>query len=147
MMGISWGGMTALQVAARRHPSLGAIVVASFTDHRYADDMHNMGGGLLSGNLAEAGTMFAHATCPPDPALVSDRWRSLWLEHLDVACKGLIVPWSHRYPHLGEPGPAIGYLQEVVRWWDHWLEDVDNDVMDGPRLRTWMQESMPPSTA
>jgi predicted acyl esterase len=48
---------------------------------------------------------------------------------------------------LGEPGPAIGFLQELVRWWDHWLKDVDNDVMDGPMLRIWMQDSVPPLTA
>ncbi len=67
MMGISWGGFAALQVAARRPPSLGAIVIASFTDDRYADDMHYVGGAMLSDNLAEAGTMFAYSTCPPDP--------------------------------------------------------------------------------
>ncbi|HEX2174964.1 MAG TPA: CocE/NonD family hydrolase, partial [Nocardioidaceae bacterium] len=37
MMGISWGGFAALQVAARRPPSLRAIVACSFTDDRYAD--------------------------------------------------------------------------------------------------------------
>ncbi|KIF71740.1 peptidase S15 [Streptomyces sp. AcH 505] len=204
MMGISWGAFSALQVAARRPPGLQAIVIASFTDDRYADDMHYMGGCMLSDNLAEAGTMFAYATCPPDPALVGDRWREMWLErlegsgpwvaewlrhqqrddywrhasvcedypavecavlassgwadgysnavsrvleHLDAPRKGLIGPWSHKFPHLGEPGPAIGYLQEVVRWWDHWLKDVDNGAMDGPMLRTYMQDSVPPSTS
>ncbi|CAL9436979.1 hypothetical protein SUDANB106_02192 [Streptomyces sp. enrichment culture] len=204
MMGISWGAFAALQVAARRPPSLGAIVISSFTDDRYADDMHYMGGCLLSDNLAEAGTMFAYGTCPPDPALVGERWRGMWLErlentrpwalewlrhqrrddywrhasvcedysavnvpvlassgwadgysnavtrlleNLDVPRKGLIGPWSHKYPHLGQPGPAIGYLQEVVRWWDHWLKGADNGVTDGPMLRAWMQESVPPSTS
>jgi uncharacterized protein len=204
MMGISWGAFAALQVAARRPPSLRAIVISSFTDDRYADDMHYMGGCLLSDNLAEAGTMFAYATCPPDPELVGDRWRAMWherledsgpwvtqwlrhqrrddywrhasvsedysavrcpvlassgwadgysnavarlLRHLDVPRKGLVGPWSHKYPHLGEPGPAVGYLQEVLRWWDHWLKDADNGAMDGPMLWTWMQDSVPPSTA
>jgi putative CocE/NonD family hydrolase len=204
LMGISWGGFAGLQVAARRPPSLGAIVIASFTDDRYADDMHYMGGCLLSDNLAEAGTMFAYSTLPPDPAVVGERWREMWrerlehaepwilkwlahqrrddywrrasvcedysavqvpvfassgwadgysnavfrvLEHLDVPRKGLIGPWSHKYPHLGVPGPAIGYLQEVVRWFDRWLKDHDNGAEDGPMLRTWMQESVPPSTA
>ncbi|WP_158895377.1 CocE/NonD family hydrolase [Amycolatopsis anabasis] len=204
MMGISWGGFAALQVAARKPPSLRAIVIASFTDDRYADDMHYMGGCLLSDNLAEAGTMFAYSTLPPDPALVGDKWREMWLDrlansglwarnwlghqrrddywrhasvcenyhdvrvpvfassgwadgysnavsrllaNLDVPRKGLIGPWSHKYPHLGEPGPAIGYLQEVVRWWDHWLKDVDTGMLDEPMLRTWMQESVPPSTS
>ncbi|MFC8021974.1 CocE/NonD family hydrolase [[Kitasatospora] papulosa] len=204
MMGISWGAFAALQTAARRPPSLRAICIASFTDDRYADDMHYLGGAMLSDNLAEAGTMFAYATCPPDPAVVGERWREMWRERLDAArpwvlewlrhqhrddywrhaslsedysalrCpvlassgwadgysnavtrllsrvdvprKGLIGPWSHKLPHLGEPGPAIGYLQEVVHWWDHWLKGVDNGVMDGPMLRTWMQESVPPSTS
>ncbi|MDQ0792366.1 CocE/NonD family hydrolase [Streptomyces sp. B1I3] len=204
MMGISWGAFAALQVAARQPPGLRAIAIASFTDDRYADDMHYMGGAMLSDNLAEAGTMFAYATCPPDPALVGDRWRPMWQERLegtrpwvlewlrhqhrdaywqhaslcedyqalrcpvlassgwadgysnavtrllgnvDVPRKGLIGPWSHKLPHLGEPGPAIGYLQEVVRWWDHWLKGVDNGIMDGPMLSAWMQESVPPSTS
>jgi putative CocE/NonD family hydrolase len=204
MMGISWGAFAALQVAARRPASLRAIVISSFTDDRYADDMHYMGGAMLSDNLAEAGTMFAYATCPPDPSAVGDRWREMWherldaaqpwvlnwlrhqrrdsywrhasvcedytavrcpvlassgwadgysnavtrlLAHLDVPRKGLIGPWSHKYPHLGEPGPAIGYLQEVVRWWDHWLKGADNGAMDGPMLRAWMQDSVPPSTS
>ena len=69
------------------------------------------------------------------------------LAALDVPRKGLIGPWSHKYPHLGQPGPAVGFLQELVRWWDHWLRDVDNDVMAEPMLRIWMQESVPPSTA
>ncbi|HLR56906.1 MAG TPA: CocE/NonD family hydrolase, partial [Beutenbergiaceae bacterium] len=47
MMGISWGGFNALQVAARRPPSLGAIITCSSTDDRYADDVHYMGGCLL----------------------------------------------------------------------------------------------------
>ncbi|MFF8935465.1 CocE/NonD family hydrolase [Streptomyces paradoxus] len=204
MMGISWGAFAALQVAARRPPSLKAIAIASFTDDRHADDMHYMGGALLSDNLAEAGTMFAYGTCPPDPAVVGDRWRGMWHErlentepwvlewlrhqrrddywrhasvcedytsvrcpvlassgwadgysnavtrllgNLDVPRKGLIGPWSHKFPHLGEPGPAIGYLQELVRWWDHWLRGVDNGVMDGPMLLAWMQDSVPPSTS
>ncbi len=205
MLGISWGGFAALQVAARRPPSLGAICIASFTDDRYADDMHYRNGCLLSDNLAESGTMFAYSTCPPDPALVGDRWRQMWHERLDAArpwaaewlrhqrrddywrhasvCedysaidvpvfaasgwadgytnavfrvlesltvprRGLIGPWSHKYPHLGVPGPAIGYLQEVVRWFDRWLRGIEDPVYDAePMLRTWMQESVPPSTS
>jgi predicted acyl esterase len=74
------------------------------------------------------------------------------LEHLDVPRKGLIGPWSHKYPHLGSPGPAIGYLQEVVRWFDRWLRHPavgsgDGGIGDEPMLRTWMQETVPPSTA
>jgi len=71
------GGFAALQVAARRPPSLRAIVISSFTDDRYSDDFHYMGGCLLSDNLAEAGTMFAYSTLPPDPAVAGSRWREM----------------------------------------------------------------------
>ncbi|GAB3722020.1 CocE/NonD family hydrolase [Nocardiopsis nanhaiensis] len=203
MMGISWGGFNALQVAARQPESLRAIVTASSTDDRYSDDVHYMGGCLLSDNLSWASTMFAYNSCPPDPDLVGERWRQMWherLEHsglwlgtwlqhqrrdkywkhgsvaedlsavrvpvmavsgwadgysnsvfrliagLDVPRLGLLGPWSHKYPHLGQPGPAIGFLQELVRWWDRWLKEADNDVMDAPMLRAWMQDSVEPST-
>jgi uncharacterized protein len=69
------------------------------------------------------------------------------LEHLQVPRKGLIGPWGHKYPHMGIPGPAIGFLQEAVRWWDHWLKGRDTGIMDEPMLRVWMQESVPPDTA
>jgi hypothetical protein len=58
--------------------------------------------------------------------------------------KGLIGPWSHHYPDSGVPGPAIGFLQECLRWWDHWLKGIDTGVMDEPMLRVWMQESVEP---
>jgi putative CocE/NonD family hydrolase len=204
MMGISWGGFNTLQVAARRPPSLRAVVTACSTDDRYADDVHYMGGCLLTDNLSWASTMFAYNSCPPDPAVVGERWREMWHQRLDgsglwleewlrhqrrdaywrhgsicedysaISCpvlavsgwadgytnsvfrllaaldvprRGLIGPWSHKYPHLGQPGPAVGFLQELVRWWDHWLAEVDNDIMAEPMLRIWMQESVPPSTA
>ncbi|MFP4269984.1 MAG: CocE/NonD family hydrolase [Alphaproteobacteria bacterium] len=67
------------------------------------------------------------------------------LAHLDVPRRGLVGPWSHKYPHLGVPGPAIGFLQECVRWWDRWLKDVPNGVDDEPMLKAWMQVSVPPT--
>lgn len=66
------------------------------------------------------------------------------LEHLDVPRKGLIGPWGHKYPHQGVPGPAIGFLQELLRWWDHWLKNHDTGYMDEPMLRAWMQDSVSP---
>ncbi len=70
---------------------------------------------------------------------------SRMMEHLHVPRKGLIGPWSHKYPHLGVPGPAIGFLQEALRWWDHWLKDKDSGIMEEPMFRVWMQDSVPPS--
>ncbi|WP_308367171.1 MULTISPECIES: CocE/NonD family hydrolase [unclassified Microbulbifer] len=203
MMGISWGGFNALQIATLAPPQLKAVVSACSTDDLYLDNMHYMGGCLLTDNLSEATTMFSVNTCPPDPALVGERWRDMWfqrlrhsglwldiwlrhqhrdgywehgsvsqhygaircsvmlvggwtdgytnaifrlLEHLKVPRQGLIGPWGHKYPHQGAPGPAIGFLQETLRWWDHWLKGMDTGIMDEPMLRAWMQDSVPPTT-
>jgi len=67
------------------------------------------------------------------------------LEHLSCPRKGIIGPWGHIFPHVGVPGPAIGFLQECVRWWDRWLKGIANGVDDEPLLRAWMQEPVPPA--
>jgi putative CocE/NonD family hydrolase len=202
MMGHSWGGFNALQVAARRPPALRAILTSCSTDDRYADDIHYMGGALLLDNLRWASTMFAHNSRPPDPTVVGDRWRELWLARLrgsglwldtwlrhqrrdafwrqgsvcedfsaiqcpvfavggwldaysnavprlmaglSVPRRGLIGQWAHRYPHMALPGPAVGFLQLALRWWDTWLKDRA-PVADGePPLRIWMQDSVRPA--
>jgi hypothetical protein len=69
------------------------------------------------------------------------------MEHLSVPRKGLLGPWSHKYPHLGVPGPAIGFLQEVRAWWDRWLKGIENGTEDEPMFRVWMQDSVPPTTS
>ncbi|MFP4567004.1 MAG: CocE/NonD family hydrolase [Spirochaetaceae bacterium] len=204
MIGISWGGFNGLQIAALRPAPLRAIVTICSTDDRYSDDVHYMGGCLLGDNLSWASTMFDQNTHPPDPALVGERWREMWMErlagsglwletwmrrqrrdeywkhgsvcedydaitcpvmavsgwadgysnavfrlmeHLSVPRKGLIGPWSHKYPHEGVPGPAIGFLQEVCRWWDRWLKGTENGIEAEPMFRVWMQDSVPPTTS
>ena len=202
MIGISWGGFNGLQVAARRPPALKAVITLCSTDDRYADDIHYMGGALLRENLTWGSTMFSHTTRPPDPALVGDRWREMWMERLEslpfypaiwlehqrrdafyqhgsvcedyaaIQCpvyavggwadgysnaiprllanlpgprKGLIGPWAHLYPQSGIPGPAIGFLQETVRWWDQWLKGIDTGIMAEPMLRAWMIDGIRPA--
>jgi hypothetical protein len=204
MIGISWGGFNGLQIAALQPAPLKAVVSVCSTDDRYADDVHYMGGCLLGDNLSWASTMFAYNSLPPDPEIVGDSWRQMWLDRLQGSglwldtwlqhqhrdpywqhgsiCEdfsrvrvpvmavsgwadgysnavfrlleklqgprlGLIGPWSHKYPHLGVPGPAIGFLQECLRWWDKWLKNRETGIMEEPMLRAWMLESMPPSTS
>jgi hypothetical protein len=59
--------------------------------------------------------------------------------------KGLIGPWSHAFPNNSVPGPEIGFLEESLRWWDHWLKGIDTGIMDEPVLRVWMQEYTAPA--
>ncbi len=66
------------------------------------------------------------------------------LQGLSVPRKGLIGPWAHSYPHTAVPHPAIGFLQESLRWWDHWLKGIDTGIMDEPMLRVWMPEGVQP---
>ena len=202
MIGISWGGFSALQVAARRPPELKAIVTVCSTDDRYNDDVHYMGGCVLNDGVSWGSGLFTLIPRPPDPALVGERWREIWREriegatlplatwlshphrdaywkhgsvcedyraiecavyavggwvdgysnailrlltHLEAPCKGLIGPWTHTYPHFGVPQPDIGFLQEALRWWDHWLKGEPSTIMEEPQLRVWMQEAVPPN--
>lgn len=203
MTGISWGGFNSLQVAARRPPSLKAIMPIACTDDRYHDDVHYMGGCLLTAQMLPWATvMFTYNPAPPDPRHVGEQWREMWLARLEAnepwaaiwvshqtrdsywrhgsVCedysaievpvyvvggwadtynnciprllaglngprKGLIGPWAHTFPERGTPGPAIGFLQESLRWWDYWLKGIETGIMDEPMLRCWIQESVPPA--
>ena len=65
-----------------------------------------------------------------------------FLEGYPGPCKGLIGPWAHVYPESGAPGPAIGFLQEAVRWWDCHLKGIENGIMDEPQLRVYMPDAV-----
>lgn len=92
MMGISWGGFNGLQIAAMQPEALKAIVTVASTDDRYADDIHHMGGTLLGDNLSWSGVMFAYNSLPPDPELVGDAWRDMWMERLEN-CRPWLGQW------------------------------------------------------
>jgi len=204
MTGISWGGINALQLAARRPPALKAIITVCSTDDRYADDVHYMGGCLLTEDAMWSAFMLATNALPPDPQVVGDRWREMWrarleadtcwsehwlahqrrdaywqrgsvaedygaievpvyavggwldsysnavprlLANLNGPRKGLIGPWSHQFPCNGAPGPLIGYLQEALRWWRHWLKGEDTGIMDEPMLLAWINDPHEPRPA
>jgi putative CocE/NonD family hydrolase len=200
IIGKSWGGFNGLQIASHAPPELGAVISVASTDDRYADDVHYMGGCMLSATqLSWASTMFAYNARPPDPHVVGDKWREQWLERMRATppfveqwvrhqrrddfwkqgsvcedfsaikcpvymvggwadayrnavlrfladypgpCKGIIGPWAHVYPEVGVPGPAIGFLQEAVRWWDRWLKDTENGIMDEPKLRVYVPDAV-----
>jgi uncharacterized protein len=202
MMGISWGGFNALQVAAKQPEALKAIITLCSTDDRYADDIHYKGGLLLNENMGWGATMLSYSSRPPDPALAGDnKWRDMWFDRLEhepflpalwlkhqrrniywkrgsvcedfsaikaatlavggwgdayknavarivdgvqAPAKGIIGPWIHKYPHFAVPSPAIGFLQEALRWWDRWLKDIDTGVDGEPAMRVYVMDSVPP---
>lgn len=134
MFGLSWGGFNGLQIAALQPPQLKAVITVASSDDRYSDDIHYMGGCVLTDNLSWASTMFAYNACPPDPLLVGERWRDMWLERLEGS--GLWLKtwlehqhrddyWRHasvcedyvaiRCPVYAVSGWADGYTNTVFR--------------------------------
>ncbi|MDZ7724900.1 MAG: CocE/NonD family hydrolase [candidate division KSB1 bacterium] len=134
MFGLSWGGFNGLQIASLQPPELKAVITVCSSDDRYADDIHYMGGCLLTDNLSWASTMFAFNSCPPDPAIVGERWREMWLERLEGS--GLWIKnwlehqtrddfWKHasvcedfsaiKCPVFAVSGWADGYSNTVFR--------------------------------
>ncbi|MGH6718294.1 MAG: CocE/NonD family hydrolase, partial [Alphaproteobacteria bacterium] len=83
MTGISWGGFNALQVAARRPPALAAIITHCSTDDRYADDVHYMGGCLLTENFFWGSAFLQFMARPADPRITGAGWREQWLRRLE----------------------------------------------------------------
>ena len=68
------------------------------------------------------------------------------VENLRGPVKGIIGPWSHKYPHVGAPGPAIDWLTEETRWWDQWLKGTETGIMDEPPLRVFLQDHARPAS-
>ena len=140
MMGISWGGFNGLQVAARRPPGLKAIITLCSTDDRYSDDIHYKGGCLLNENLGWSATMFAYSSRPPDPALVGDHWRDMWLARLQAEPL-LAIPWLE-HPHRdaywkhGSVCEDIGAIDAAVLAIGGWNDAYTNAV---PRLVSTVQ--------
>ena len=203
MLGISWGGFNGLQIAALQPPALKTILTLGSTDDRYTTDVHYIGGCLSKDNVDWSATMMAQNDLPPDPAIVGDKWREMWLERIQAnepwshiwmahqrrdeywqqgsVCEdlsritipvyaasgwadnysesiprllkgltcprlGLIGPWAHSFPHDANVAPTVGWLQEALRWLDHWLKGRDTGIMAEPMLRAWMQDPVPPQT-
>ena len=82
MMGISWGGFNGLQIAALQPEALKAVITLCSTADRYNEDIHYRGGCLLGQNFDWGAVMWSYSSRAPDPALVGDKWRAMWLERL-----------------------------------------------------------------
>ncbi|MDU8945765.1 CocE/NonD family hydrolase [Ovoidimarina sediminis] len=195
MFGTSWGGTAALQASVDAPGALKAVIAVCATHDRYEDDIHHMGGCLLTDTLEWGATLPAILAAPPTPAAGPD-WRDLWRKRLDslafpvepwlreeargtywrrgsviheaarltrpilaiggwsdrysnsvmslAAARpdlvwGVVGPWGHHYPDHGAPGPAMGFQDLALAWWDHWLRDAPSPP-DWPRLRLWLRE-------
>jgi len=67
------------------------------------------------------------------------------VENLDSPVKGIVGPWIHKYPHYAAPAPRIGFLQESLRWWNHWLKGIDTGADKLPDYRAYLMDRLPPA--
>jgi hypothetical protein len=199
MFGISWGGFQGIQTAYRAPKELKAVIACSYAPDRFRYSQVFRGGSILLRSIRWSSQLFGYKSRPPDPLLVGDDWRAMWMARLEAdtpqivaalkhqafdqywrdraidhgkikapfyavsgwadgayvgsvseslanlksPSKGLIGPWGHRFPHLGMPGPAIGFLQESLRWYDHWMRGKDTGITREPKLIAWMPQAVP----
>jgi uncharacterized protein len=58
--------------------------------------------------------------------------------------RSLIGNWVHSFPDDAYPGPNLDWLNEMVRFFDHWLKGIDNGVMAEPGFVAFRREYAPP---
>jgi putative CocE/NonD family hydrolase len=155
--GLSWGSLYTLYMMRPPDPELSGetwretwlarfdecpLLLAEWMSHQSKDDYWQQG---------SISTDYAQLDCP---ALTVCGWADGYTnaamrmaEHLPESSRAIIGPWAHTYPHLAQPGPQIGFLQEAVKWWDRWLKGIDSEVEQSPRLRLWLQDPAPPASS
>ena len=133
MIGISWGGFAALQVAARRPPSLKAIITCCSTDDRYLDDVHYMGGCLLNDNISWGSGIFSCLSRWPDPIVVGEAWRDTWLRRLEeTGCP--LIGWTRhqRRDAFWKHGSIVedrGAVEAAVYCVGGWTDGYSNALL------------------
>ena len=144
MIGLSWSGFNALQIAALAPPALKAIVTTCASDDRYGDDMHYMGGCLLGDNLQYGATLFTWMATPPDPAIVGDRWLAMWRQRLEAVEEPPAARWMRHgtrdaYWRSGSVCEDYGAISAAVLAVGGWADGYVNAVprllagLNGPR--------------
>ena len=196
MFGTSWGGTSSLQAAIDSPLPLKAVIANCSTGNRFEDDIHWMGGCLLTDSFEWGATLPAILAAPPDSTTVGPDWMAQWqrrlaqlefpldqwishktkndywkrgsvslcAERLNVPvlavggwsdrysnsvvdlvsrrpdiCWGIIGPWGHHYPDVGNPGPSIGFQEVALQWWNCWLKPSGKRPI-WPRIRLWRRE-------
>lgn len=68
------------------------------------------------------------------------------MRNLRVPRKAIIGPWAHKYPHFAVPGPRIGFLQEMLRWWDQHLKNINTGILQEPDYRVYIMDAYKPGS-
>lgn len=196
MFGTSWGGTAALQASLTAPDALKTIIAVCATHDRFEDDIHYMGGCVLSDTFEWGATLPAILASPPTPSIGKD-WKEQWRARIDALSnplenwlrekargaywrhgsvihsperlsvpilaiggwsdrysnsvmslvdarpdlvRGVVGPWGHQYPDQGSPGPAMGFQQLALQWWDQHLKGDNARPNTWPQLQTWLRE-------
>lgn len=81
MFGTSWGGTASLQASVNAPEALKAVIAVCATHDRFEDDIHYMGGCVLTDTFEWGATLPAILGSPPTPN-AGDDWMALWQERL-----------------------------------------------------------------
>ncbi len=95
MFGTSWGGTASMQAAVKAPRALKAVIANCATTDRFEDDIHWMGGCLLTDSFEWGATLPAILAAPPDAATVGSGWKEMWRKRL----QGLSFPLSAWISH------------------------------------------------
>jgi len=118
MIGNSYGGFNALQLAALAPEPLKAIISSCASHDRYRDDVHYDGGCLQADHmLSWASWLLAFNARPPDPDVSGPDWRAKWLDRLEQLEPPIHIWLSHQ------------------RWDSYWRESSPCDPADYDRFK------------
>ncbi|MES2210750.1 MAG: CocE/NonD family hydrolase [Chloroflexota bacterium] len=133
MWGISYGGFTAIQVAALRPPHLRAIVPVYATDDRYLSDVHFVGGCVTASELTQyAVSQVASNALPALPARPGEDWIAAWRERLEETPVWL-APWlQHQadgpYWRQGSLAPRYDRIGAAMLLFGGWMDSYVDPV-------------------
>ncbi|MYA88397.1 MAG: CocE/NonD family hydrolase [Boseongicola sp. SB0662_bin_57] len=96
MFGTSWGGTASMQAAVNAPRALKAVIANCATTDRFEDDIHWMGGCLLTDSFEWGATLPAILAAPPDAATVGPGWMETWRKRLDRLSFPLSAWISHQ---------------------------------------------------
>lgn len=138
MMGISWGGFNALQVAAKRPPALKAVISLASSVDRYNDDIHYRNGCHLGAHLNWAVTVVGYLSRPPDSAVVGEGWRSMWFDRLDALEPAALTWMRHQRRDafwqrgsIGDDFAAVQVPALVIAGWADGYRNTPGKAVDG----------------
>lgn len=132
MFGTSWGGTAALQANVGAPAALKAVIAVCATHDRYADDIHHMGGCLLTDTFEWGATLPAILAAPPTPAIGPD-WETRWRARL-AQLTSPVEHWVREeapapYWHHGSVTHAAERLSRPVLAIGGWSDRYSNSVM------------------